>query len=197
MADAQETQALSGLACEKRHLTRAQRTRHRRKACAWRSGNISGLVSINSYPPPPPPPGLTLGQSQPAFHEVLQTLLELDDEDVIYSEDTTSLDVQMDELKGHTRNLVESSPEALAMATESGGRLAHTNLGLQYDFEECFFEVLENWFQANDSLPMSEVASMCQTNAEIEKMKMILRNRIFRGNVEVNSDGNIVLREDV
>ena len=124
------------------------------------------------------------------------------------------MDVQIDELKGHTRNLVESSPEArqpeghtwnlvesspeaLAMATESGGRLAHTNLGLQYDFEECFFEVLENWFQANDSLPMSEVAGMCETESDMEKMKMILRNRIFRGNVEVNSDGNIVLREDV
>ena len=61
----------------------------------------------------------------------------------------------------------------------------------ELSFEESFYVALDNWFNFNDSLPMSEVVRMCTNEEEEEEMKQILRGKLFRYHF-ATKDGKIV-----
>ena len=64
-------------------------------------------------------------------------------------------------------------------------------------FEREFLKALHDWFYINmeESIPMSDVAAMCEDNQELEEMRRILRSQRFRSQYRVPEDvDEIVLR---
>ena len=65
----------------------------------------------------------------------------------------------------------------------------------EISFAESVYEVLERWFDFQDSLPITELAHMCETKEDEIEMQNILRGSLFRDNFVVKG-GSVFLRDD-